>query len=133
MKRAMVYLIVLSALMTALLSGCGESKANPSDTVPGTVPPAAPETTMLPENMLPDESDGVVNDTDGIITEGDNGGSLGGVTGNGTAGGTTIGGSGSTSGGTTGGQGGMGVGTNGTGSMASGAGSRGTGTQTGMQ
>ena len=72
MKRAMVYLIAISALLTALLSGCGEQRTNQQTTPPT----AAPETTILPETMMPDESDGVVGDTDGIITEDDNGGSL---------------------------------------------------------
>ena len=115
MKRAMVYLIVLSALVTSLLSGCGESGTNSSGAASGTAP-AAPETTLLPKNMMPDESDGVVNDTDGMITEGDNGGSLSGITGNGTAGDSN----GSTFNGAAGGQGSLGVGTNGTGTGAAG-------------
>ena len=53
MKRAMVYLIAISTLVSALLSGCGEM---------GTKAPAAapaPSATVRPqESMLPDESDG---------------------------------------------------------------------------
>ena len=71
MKRAMVYLIAISTLLTALLSGCGEMKR------PGTADPTpAPKETVSPADMMPDESDGIVNDTDGIITEDDNGGDL---------------------------------------------------------
>ena len=72
MKRAMIYLISISALLTALLSGCGENIGkNPTATPPAT----SPDVTMQPEIVEPDVSDGVVKDTDGMITEGDNGGS----------------------------------------------------------
>ena len=72
MKRAMIYLIAISALLTALLSGCGENVGKN----PTTTPPASnPNVTMKPEVGEPNVSDGVINDTDGVITEGDNGGS----------------------------------------------------------
>ena len=75
----MVYLIAISTLLTALLSGCGETKRpNTAETTP------APKETMLPADMMPDESDGIVNDTDGIITENDNGENLVDGTGTGT-------------------------------------------------
>ena len=70
MKRAMVYLIAISAVFTMLLSGCGETntKVPPATATPTT----QPQETLLPESMMPDESDGIVTDTDGIITEDDN-------------------------------------------------------------
>lgn len=72
MKRAMIYLIAISALLTAILSGCGEhAMKNPNPNAPTTTP----DVTMQPEIGEPDVSDGVINDTDGMITEGDNGGS----------------------------------------------------------
>jgi len=85
MKRAMVYLIALSALLTALLTGCGEGRMNQ----PGTTPTSAPETTILPEQNMPDETDGIVGDTDGIITKDDNGGAVTEKTDNGMIGGET--------------------------------------------
>ena len=68
MKRSIAILIA-AALLTLLLTGCGETVAErPSDTaLPG------PETTLLPESMMPDPEDGLVNDQDGIIEPGDNG------------------------------------------------------------
>ena len=75
MKRAMVYLIAISAVFTVLLSGCGETGTK---VPPATAAPTAqPQETLLPESMLPDESDGIVTDKDGIITESDNPGTSG--------------------------------------------------------
>ena len=52
MKRAMVYLIALSALVTALLSGCGEmGTKTPTATA---APTTQPQESMLPESMMPD-------------------------------------------------------------------------------
>ena len=70
MKRAMVYLIAISAVFTMLFSGCGETntKVPPATATPTT----QPQETLLPESMMPDESDGIVTDTDGIITDDDN-------------------------------------------------------------
>ena len=36
-------------------------------------PAETPEATILPETMMPDPADGEVRDSDGIITDGDNG------------------------------------------------------------
>lgn len=70
MKKGMIYLIAISALLSALMSGCGESVVkNPNTNAPTTVP----DVTMRPEIGEPDVSDGVVKDTDGMITEGDSG------------------------------------------------------------
>jgi len=71
MKRVMVYLVALSVLLTAMLSGCGENLTRqPAKTTP--TPTVRPQESMVPETMLPDESDGIVTDTDGIITDEDN-------------------------------------------------------------
>ena len=70
MKKGMIYLIAISALLAALMSGCGENVVkNPNTNAPTTVP----DVTMRPEIGEPDVSDGVVKDTDGMITEGDSG------------------------------------------------------------
>jgi predicted small lipoprotein YifL len=58
MKRATVSLIVLSTLLAMLLTGCGANGAGSAGAAP---------TNMPIESMMPDPSDGVVNDTDGII------------------------------------------------------------------
>ena len=73
MKRAMVYLIAISALVSALLSGCGEMGTKAPATTPAPSATVKPQETMLPETMLPDESDGIVKDTDGIIEDSDTG------------------------------------------------------------
>ena len=62
MKRTTVYLLILTVLMAALLTGCGEYRPND----PGTSP--TPSATAAPSaSMMPDPSDGVVDDTDGSL------------------------------------------------------------------
>ena len=117
MKRAMVYLIAISVLLTALLAGCGEIRTGQS----GTAPTNAPETMILPD-VTPDASDGMVGDTDGIITEGDNGT----VSGSGMTDGNNSSMTGGSSSGTTGG-------TQSGGSTAAGANTLGKGTKTGTR
>ena len=70
MKKAMVYILALTMAFTALLSGCGEMRGTDGSAVN---PTAAPKVTVVPETMMPDPADGVVEDRDGIITEQDNG------------------------------------------------------------
>ena len=65
MKSAMVYVLALSLLLTALLSGCGDIRGSNGRT---DLPTASPEHTILP-----DPEDGEVRDSDGIITEDDSG------------------------------------------------------------
>lgn len=74
MKRAMVFTLALTLVLTTLLCGCGERTANGQN-----MPLATPKVTAtlpdptekIPEvdEMMPDPEDGVVDDTDGIITE----------------------------------------------------------------
>ena len=84
MKRSMAILLA-AALLTLLLCGCGELK--PSRPAVSATP--IPETTLLPESMMPDPEDGEVNDRDGIIEPGDNGGDDTSDTGTGAASGKT--------------------------------------------
>ena len=70
MKKAMVYVIALSLALSVMLTGCG------MDGRP-TAPTATPKQTILPETMMPDLKDGVVNDNDGIIEDRDNGSGTG--------------------------------------------------------
>ena len=69
MKRAMVYILILTMAFSVLLSGCGEKKPGSS----GADAAQQPKTTVQPETMMPDPDDGVVKDTDGKITEDDTG------------------------------------------------------------
>ena len=98
MKKTMVRLLVLTVLCAALLAGCGETAGNGNNTsgtagsgnnAPGAV---ASGSDNAPETMLPDVNDGFVDDTDGIITDGDTGrtddsAADGAINGNSTAGG----------------------------------------------
>ena len=70
MKKTMVYILALSLALTMLLSGCGERADNKTDTKPTQTP--QPQNTVLPETMMPDPEDGVVDDVDGVITEPEN-------------------------------------------------------------
>ena len=81
MKRSIAILLG-AALLTLLLSGCGEMKTDR----PAVSATPIPETTLIPEEMMPDPEDGVVNDGDGVIEPGDNGTQAGADKGN-TAGG----------------------------------------------
>ena len=69
MKKSMVYVIALTLAFSTFLAGCGEM--NGTNGV--TKPTEKPLETILPETMMPKPEDGVVNDTDGIITDSDNG------------------------------------------------------------
>lgn len=69
MKKATVYILALILIMCVLLAGCGENLTNRK----GTSATEAPKATVLPETMMPDPGDGVVNDEDGIITDDDTG------------------------------------------------------------
>ena len=86
MKKTMVWLLALSVLCAALLTGCGEmaGDGNGNNT---TGAPASPSD-GVPETMLPDVNDGFVDDTDGIITDGDTDWADNGLT-EGTVGGNT--------------------------------------------
>ena len=67
MKKTMVYILALSLALTMLMAGCGERTDNKTDAVPTQTP--LPQNTVLPETMMPDPEDGVVDDVDGVITE----------------------------------------------------------------
>lgn len=69
MKKAMVYILALTLAFTTVLSGCGENSMNRTEKPAG----SKPETTVAPEQLMPDPEDGVVSDHDGIITDGDTG------------------------------------------------------------
>ena len=79
MRRAIVYILVLTMAASVLLTGCGENRGDrnrvtetkePQSTAG---PQASAEPTLLPESMMPDVEDGVVKDSDGIIRDSDNG------------------------------------------------------------
>ena len=112
MKKTMVYILALSMLAVTLLAGCGETGDNRNDMTgtPNATDAPGTDIDLVPDMLEPDTDDGRVNDTDGIITDGDNGGS------------------GATSGTGTNGNNGM---TNGTASGAGTAAGNGTGTTTG--
>lgn len=86
MKKTMVWILVLSVLCAALLTGCGEMAGDGNNTTGR--PTSGSDNT--PETMLPDVNDGVVDDTDGIISDFDTGlpddGQTGGAAGGNTAG-----------------------------------------------
>ena len=68
MKKTIVYILVIAALILAL-SGCGDSMKDS-----GIQMTPRPEVTAKPQvSAMPDVNDGVVNDDNGVITEGDNG------------------------------------------------------------
>ena len=68
MKKTIVYIMAAAALILAL-SGCGD---NMSDSGLQVTP--RPEVSMKPQvSAMPDVNNGVVNDDDGVITDGDNG------------------------------------------------------------
>ena len=70
MKQVLV-LIVVAAVLTVLLGGCGAMRDNgqnrPTETYPMT------GSTLLPGEVMPDPRDGEVTDTDGIIGDADAG------------------------------------------------------------
>ena len=69
MKKTMVWVLTLTVLCAALLAGCGETAGDGNgNNTTGT--PASPSD-GAPETMLPDVNDGLVDDTDGIITDDD--------------------------------------------------------------
>lgn len=103
MKKAMVYILALTMLFTVMLSGCGENRGNGNNG--GTDPK---NTDILPEVSMPVVEDGEVEDTDGIITDDDNG------TGTVTGGDTGMGNNGGNGTGNTGAGNGNGNGGNGT-------------------
>ena len=75
MKKTMVLILALSALALSMLTGCGEtgSAGNNGTTAPentGVLPRADD---LMPDATAPQTEDGNVNDTDGVITDGDNG------------------------------------------------------------
>lgn len=102
MKKTMACILTLAVLCAALLTGCGETAGDGNNTA-GTAGngnnasnPAADNN--VPETMLPDVNDGIVDDTDGIINDpgagrADNGAAGGAVNGNKTVAGTTPNGS----------------------------------------
>ena len=68
MKKTIVYILALASLVLTM-SGCGGSM---NDSGLRVTP--VPEVTMKPQvSAMPDVNDGVVNDDNGVITEGDNG------------------------------------------------------------
>ena len=68
MKKTIVYILTVAALALAL-SGCGGSMDDSGIQVT-----PRPGVTMAPDvTAMPDVNNGVVNDDDGVITEGDNG------------------------------------------------------------
>ena len=75
MKKAMVLILALSVLAVSMLTGCGDTVESGNNTAPGVentgILPEADD--LLPEAVAPDMEDGEVHDTDGIITEDDNG------------------------------------------------------------
>ena len=72
MKKTIVYILVVSALVLAL-GGCGSTMNDGMIDNAIHVTPR-PEVTMKPEvTSMPEVNNGVVNDDDGVITEGDNG------------------------------------------------------------
>ena len=74
MKKAMIYILALTLAFSTLLAGCGEMRGTNNDKTP---PSETPETTVLPETMMPDPADGEIRDSDGIITDGDSGNGAG--------------------------------------------------------
>ncbi len=74
MKSAMVYVLALSILFSALLSGCGEMRGTKGKSGVPTATPA--------QTLLPDPEDGEVRDRDGIITDEDSGALPGGPSAN---------------------------------------------------
>ena len=75
MKKTMVVILALSALALSMLTGCGEtgSAGNNGTNVPENtgILPGVDE--LMPEVTTPQPEDGNVNDTDGVITDNDNG------------------------------------------------------------
>ena len=69
MKQVLI-LIVVAAVLTVLLGGCGAMRDNgrnrPAETYPMT------GSTLLPGEVMPDPRDGEVTDSDGIIGNADN-------------------------------------------------------------
>ena len=131
MKKTMVYILALSMLVVTLLAGCGEMGGSGN----GTTDQPATTTDLLPDVMEPDVDDGVVNDDNGIITDGDNGtmgttGGTNGGTGSGAAGGTTGGTGNGMTGSTTGGSGSGAAGGTTGGTTTGGTSANGTGTVT---
>ena len=95
MKKIMVCILALTVLCAVLLTGCGETAGDGNNTT-GTAGNgnngAASPTDNVPETMLPDVNDGIVDDTDGIIDDFDTGRADNGTTGGTVGGNTTAGG-----------------------------------------
>ena len=70
MKKALIYILALSALCAAL-TGCGDTRDERNNTMdPASSPDLLPDMEeLIPGDMEPDMDDGIVNDTDGIITD----------------------------------------------------------------
>ena len=96
MKKTMVCILTLTVLCAALLTGCGETAGDRNNTAGtggnGNNGTAASPTDNVPETMLPDVNDGIVDDTDGIIDDFDTGRPDNGTTGGAVSGNTTAGG-----------------------------------------
>ena len=75
MKKTMIYILAISALCAALLTGCGETRDYRTDTVntPDNTGVLPEVDDLVPDMTEPDMNDGIVNDDNGIITENDNG------------------------------------------------------------
>ena len=71
MKKTMVWILALTVLCAALLTGCGETAGSGNGNNTADTPASGSDN--APETMLPDVNDGFVDDTDGIITDGDTG------------------------------------------------------------
>ena len=85
MKKTMVCALALAVLCAALLTGCGEMSGNGNGNNTTDTPTSGSDN--VPETMLPDVNDGIVDDTDGIIggpdAEGADNGTAGGAPANG--------------------------------------------------
>lgn len=90
MKKTMAWVLVLGVLCAALLTGCGETAGDGNGN--NTTDTPASGSDNVPETMLPDVNDGVVDDTDGIIGDGDTDWADNGATGGAAGGNTTAGG-----------------------------------------
>ncbi len=90
MKKTMVSVFALLVLTASLLSGCGETGERREDYDPAQSGNGQDPSMLIPEVTEPNPVDGVVDDTDGLITEHETADNTaqnsGGVPGNGSAG-----------------------------------------------